>query len=620
MKLEFTAEEIRYYMDGKMDHHYYKECVAEAKKLEVHADGSYPECLIDERRPNEPEEVKAYRKKIWVPKTKPAFTRVYNSIQKIRRSSDWSIRYPNVKLARINEKETLEEYCEKQYPYFTSITNWVFQAMLRKYLIDPNGVALVFPLELQVAKNEYIKPFPLLFGSCDVVDFVPEDYAVLKDPVGCKYKVGNNWYDGFSYWFATTKKIYRYDQVNAKGKADLVIDYDHGLISLPVIPWKGSMIGNYGHYLRYESRLAGMIPELDEAAREYSDLQAGKVLHIYPERWEYTQNECISCKGKGQTTNPLWEPGSSFPCDTTCTSCQGRGYVAAGPYSKIMVRPIQGLEAGGQQIPLPPAGFVEKDVEIIKLMDAGVEQHIYNALAAVNMEFLANSPLATSGVSKAEDKYEAGNTVHSIAEDIVSFMDSLYDITAQYRYMVQYPNEIEEMLPVIAVPEKFDLVTSNDIGLQMKLAKEANANPTTINAMQVEYAHKKFQQEPEIRDRVALTIKLDPLAGLTEDEKMGRLSNKGITQLTYIISSNIQAFVQTAVDKDKDFASKTLEQQQAVITAMAQQIIDDQEAKILSLTNGVQPNTETDNESDQGISEDNTGGTAGSNAGTANAA
>lgn len=614
MKLEFTPEEIKAYIEGKWNRHYYDDCVKEAKKLEVHADGTYPTCLIDERRPNEPEDVKIYRQKIWVPKTKPAFTRVYNSIQKIRRSADWSIRYPDKEFSKIAEGETLEDYCEKNYPYFTSLTNWVFQALLRKYLIDPNGVAMIFPLSLDVQPNEYFQPFPLMFGSCDVIDFEPEDYAVLKDPVGCKFKQGNNWTDGFSYWFVTCERVIRYDQVSGKGKYDVVLDYTHGLNSLPVVAWKGSMVCHYGSQLKYESRLAGMIPELDEAAREYSDLQAGKVLHVFPERWEYTQNECLTCKGKGQVQNPLWEPGMSGSCDTQCNSCQGRGYIAAGPYSKIMVRPLSALEGTGQ-IPLPPAGFVEKDVEIIKLMDAGVEQHIYNALAAVNMEFLANSPLATSGVSKAEDKYEAGNTVHAIAEDVVSFMDEIYDLTARWRYITQYQNDIEKMLPVVAVPEKFDLVTANDIGEQLKIAKDANANPTTINAMQVEFAHKKFQQEPEVRDRVALTIKLDPLSGITEDEKMGRLSNKGITQLTYVISSNIQSFVQTAVDKDKDFSFKTLEQQQSVINAMAQTILDDQEAKKQSLINGVQPDTEEDNEGDQGIPADNssvpTGGYAG---------
>lgn len=587
-KLKFEIEEITAYINREWDHIYHQECVDEAQKMAVHADGKYPTKLIEERRPNEPLEVKEYREKIWIAKTKPTFTRVYNSLQKIRRSSDWSIKYPEQQLAGITDKESLEAYCEKDFPYFASVTNWVFQVMLRYYLIDPNGVVMLMPLETDVKANERVKPFPYIFDSCFVIDFVPEDYAVLKNPTGCKYKSGKSWVVGESYYFVTTTSIERWDQVSAKRKFELVMSYEHNLNELPVIPWKGSMVCHHGSYMKYESRIAGMLPELDEAVREYSDLQAAKVLHIYPERWEYTQNECTKCKGLGERRET--DPSGNF-VTSECTTCQGRGYIAAGPYSKIMVRPVQGLE-GAQQIPNPPAGYVEKDVEIIKLQEAGIEAHIYSALAAVNMEFLANAPLTTSGISKAEDRDEAGNTASSVAEDIVAFMDYMYDIIARYRYQYQYPNKIQELLPSIAVPEKFDLITATDIGEQMKLAKDANANPTTINAMQVEYAHKKFAQEPKVRDMVALTIKLDPLAGIIEGDKMIRLSNKGISQLTYIISSNIQKFVQQALEDDPKFADKPTKDQKVIIETMAQELLTEQEAEREKLLDGVQPDSE----------------------------
>lgn len=614
MRLDFTDEEVIGYINGQFNYCYYDDCVKEAKRMAIHADGDYPGCLIEERRPNEPQDVKDYRFKIWVPKTKPTFTRVYNSLQKIRRSSDWSVRYKDEEFSRIPEGETLEDYCEKNYPFFTSLTNWVFQVMLRKYLIDSNGAVMVMPMSFERPENEFYKPIPYVFGCEDVIDLVPEDYAVLRNPVGCKYKAGKSWEDGESYFFVTSTRLQRFDQVNGKRRFQEVLNYEHNLGVLPVIPWKGSLVCNYGPHMKYESRIAGMIPELDEAVREYSDLQAAKVLHTYPERWEFAQNECLKCKGKGQAREII----NGSPCDVTCETCEGRGYVATGPYSKIMVRPVQGLEAG-QQVPTPPAGYVEKDVEIIKLQEAGVEQHIYNALAAVNMEYLANSPLATSGVSKAEDKYEAGNMAHSVAEDIVSLMDSVYEVTAKWRYGLLYPsNEIEEMLPVVAVPEKFDLVTSNDIGAQLKIAQEGKANPTTINAIQVEYAHKKFQQEPKVRDMVALTIKLDPLAGILEEDKMSRLSNKGITQLTYIVSSNIQEFVQQAVEEDSEFIFKDLTEQKKVITGMAQKILDEQEAKRQELINGVQQDNQEDSESDQGLPADNSGSATGGDAGVTN--
>jgi hypothetical protein len=62
-----------------------------------------------------------------------------------------------------------------------------------------------------------------------------------------------------------------------------------------------------------------------------------------------------------------------------------------------------------------------------------------------------------------------------------------------------------------------------------------------------------------------LAYKLDPLPGITEDEKMTRLSNGGITETAYIISSNIIPFVQQAVYEAPDFYTKSLPDQLKVM-------------------------------------------------------
>jgi len=128
----FTTDEIKRYLKDGYAHAFYPDACKEAMKMAVHADGVMPKELIECRRPNEPLEVKEYREKIWIPKTKPPFTKVYNSLQKIRRSSDWNIAWPKDEFPRIAEGEDLRDYTEKNYPFFTSMTNWVFQVVLRQ--------------------------------------------------------------------------------------------------------------------------------------------------------------------------------------------------------------------------------------------------------------------------------------------------------------------------------------------------------------------------------------------------------------------------------------------------------------------------------------------------------
>lgn len=581
-KTVFAQDEINNYFKDLKDarHHYYGPCVEKALSMAVHADGVYPESLIDERRPNEPEEVKAYRKKIWKPKTKPTVNKVLSELQKIRRSSDWSIKYQLERFTKIAEEDNLEAYCEQDYPDFGSLTTWAFSLLLRKAMIDPNALLFVLPETFDVAENEYLSPVAQIYDSVDVIDFVPEDYAVLNDPTGSEYYNRAKKENGKAIYVITTIQILRYEQVNSKGDFKLIMELDHGLPILPVRCLKGVIVDQKGKNYLYESRIAGMIPELDEAVREYSDLQASKVLHIYAERWEYTQNECVTCKGTGKRQNPSWCEGcdNSIPAYITCDSPScNHGYVVAGPYSKLMVRPLTSLEntGGANQIPMPPAGYIEKDVEIVKIQGEGVRQHIYDAMSAINFEFLADVPLSQSGEAKKVDMDALNNTVHSIAEDIVSILDDVYKYIAYYRYKDLYSfDDIDEMLPKIPVPEKFDILTSSRTMEELTSSKNNKANPVIISALEIDYASKRFNNDPEVRDAVQLILKLDPLPNITEDDKMSRLSNKGITLETYVISSNIQPFIQKAINEEPKFVTMKLEEQKKKLAEYAKEVIE----------------------------------------------
>lgn len=585
-KLIFSQEEIDNYVKDKSTHIFYKDSKDIAEMMAVHADGGKnPDGtvtdrlakLLYERRPNEPLEVMEYRKKRFTPKTKPTFSKIFSSLQKIRRSSDWSIRFEG-EFSKIREGETLEEYTEENYPGFTSVTNWAFTLMLRKYLIDPNAVVYVAPVDQLVEATDFLQPIAQIFDSRNVIDFVQDDYAVLLNPTGSIYYSGGKPVKGRSFIICTTQQILVYDQVNGRGQYLLSEEksYDHGLGYLPAFKLKGILIEQVGNSFLYESRISGIIPELDEAITEYSDLQAAKVLHIYPERWEITQHECTKCKGTGLRQNPLYTgPGCGCEANITCDSCDGRAYKVTGPYSKILIKPA-GM--GEQNIPTPPAGYVEKDVEIVKLMEESVDAHIRNALSAINFEFLDKSPLAQSGVAKAFDSDEMSNTAHSIGEDIVAAMDNIYWLIALWRYKALYSvDEIMEMVPTIAVPEKFDILSAAHTQEEVKSAKESKTNPVIISALEIDYATRRFNADPEVRDRVQLILRLDPLPNVSEDDKMTRLSNKGITLETYVISSNIQEFVQRAIDEDERFVEADLESQKEKMVEYAQEVINSEE-------------------------------------------
>lgn len=586
-KLNFTPQDLKNYRKGDLRHVFYDRSCQTADAIKVHSEGLFDAALLRNRRPNEPIQVFEYRKMIFEAITKPSFTRVFSSLQKIRRSGDWNIDYGDKEneFTKISPGEKLSDYCEEDFPYFKSVTNWIFNLELRKYMIDANAVMLVMPLDTQPQENERLEPFPVIFDSHYVLDFREEDFCVLKNPAGTTYYSQGSPIQGESYYFVSTERIQRYDQADGRYNFNLNLDYVHELGFMPAQKLGGVIIDQAADQFFYESRIAAMVPELNEAMREYSDLQAAKVLHIYPERWEYSNIECPQCQGKARVINPVWVDDcvDCGPQWLECSTCHGTGiFKNAGPYEKMMIRPNNTGMGEAPTVPIPPAGFIEKDVEIIKIQDTGVTDHIYRALAAINFEFLANTPLNQSGTAKEVDKDELNNTVNSFAEDVVKTMDFLYKTIAYYRYGYQYgyDGEIDEMLPNIAVPVSYDLLGNYASQSTLVQARAAGANPVILNALEAEYASKVFYSNPEVKDNLLLELTLDPLPNVAQSDKVLMLTNKGIDQLTFTMSCSIHQFIQRALDEHTDFLKMDPGDQSNIIEGYAQEMIDAQLAAI----------------------------------------
>jgi len=77
--------------------------------------------------------------------------------------------------------------------------------------------------------------------------------------------------------------------------------------------------------------------------------------------------------------------------------------------------------------------------------------------------------------------------------------------------------------------------------------------------------------------------KIPSLSGITEDDKMSRLSNGGITKTDYIISSNINKFVDMAVEANKGFVEMDITKQRGIIETMAAAQLTAETANIVDI-------------------------------------
>ena len=559
-----TPELLKAYFKNGKTASTYKECVSLEKGLRVHADGIFPVDLLNDQRPSEPKNVMIYRKAIWQSITKETVSRITTCLSKIRRSSDWAVMYDDKNFSkRIAKEELPTQYFENRFPNFDSLTNWLFSVCLKDYLVDANAICVVMPIDFALEPTEYIKPYPVIFNSEQVLDYVVGDYCIIKSKDKSRYLADDSktvMTDGDIFWVVTYERITRYDQTDSKGTMTPVIDYVHGLGYMPAFKLGGVYLKSVDKNPIFESRINSIVPRLNKAAREDNDLDVSVVRHLFPEKWEFSSGDCKACHGIGKVPSANGE--------IVCGTCNGVGRIVTSPFQSHVITPAK-IE--DQQVPTPPAGYIDKDIEIVKLQDERIEKHMYKALASINMEFLSKTPMSESGIAKEVDRDELNNFVYSIAEDLVQIMDKIYFIGYDYRYMVIIPinEERHAMLPKVNVPEKYDMLSVNYLIDEYQKAKAAKMNPVIINKMEQDIATKKYSTDPDMAQEINTIIKLDPFSGMTSEDKMAYIQNRFITQQDAVISANIVQFVRQAKSEQDNFYLLPLKDQQAVMVKYA---------------------------------------------------
>jgi hypothetical protein len=241
--------------------------------IRLHANGETPGDIISRRRPNESEEVQSYRLQIYEPITKQTFNSVLQSLGKIRRSRDWAIKYSrDQKFPKIPQGETLEDYCESHFPYYTSVTNWLFSVMLKSTLVDANCAVLVLPLQPVADPLGYKQPYPTIFYADQIIEYLEGRFAIFKAAEQVQVNTGKTVVLSDKYYLITPSQVVPYVKQgdNWVALSDEIIT--HGLGYLPIIRPRCQFAKAVQEYNLFESRIAAMIPSLNEATREYSDL------------------------------------------------------------------------------------------------------------------------------------------------------------------------------------------------------------------------------------------------------------------------------------------------------------------------------------------------------------
>lgn len=577
--IELTDDLLMPYFTGTKRHAGFADAVKKYVDLRVHANGEFPSELINERRPNESDRVKKYRHSIYEPITADPVNRVITSLSKIHRSSDWIItHHPEQHPPTVADGEKLGDYMNRNFPFTESFEKWLFTVCLKSYLLDANGVILIRPLETEIPTNEFFQPFPFFYHSDQVIEFVPDELLIIA--IGevkstTKFIVVNN------------MVIQRWR--TAETGFVMESEFVHGLKKLPAIKAGGAFFKRIGEFMLHESRIAPMLPRLNDAAREYSDLQAEVVLHIHSEKWSWASEKCPTCRDGNGIPKGFVNDGSATK-KIVCPTCKGNKTVAASPYETTVIRATNS-NMGETNVPIPPSGYIQKQIDIVKIQDERISNHLFRALASINFQFLDQTPLNISGASKEIDRDELNNFVFSVADDLVRISKFCARIFAMYRFGSIIPDEskLTALLPDQRTPERFDLLSSNYLADEIKRLKDGNVNPVIVAKLESEYANRKFANNPEIRETIMTILEIDPLVGASDDEKMQRFQSGGVSRVDYIASVNINELVKSAMDADPSFIGKTRADKIAVIRLLAQKKSDEISRSRIVISDTIEP-------------------------------
>ena len=584
-----SAQQLKALFIGTRKSFIWMQSVQIYHKLRIHADGEVPIHLIRNARPNESDLVRKYRIRIYEPETVNPIERVFGVLEKIRRSPDWMMRFNEETTPKIIiPEETLQNYMVNNYPVYGSFENWLFEEALRNAGLDANSVIAIIPKSLKVEGGKYVEPIAQIFNANKVVDFLPDDYAVLKTDelssllppdlqqqklaasVAYSLNVENSSNDEFQnfenfaqaqVYYHVNTLVYEKWELTEAGTYQLTEQLVHGLSGLPVFQMPGKFVKRVGNNILKKSPIYAMVPHLNKAARESNDLDAGIIKHLHLQKWRINNTPCVKCSetGKVKTSSGVKQ----------CPDCKGTGMsTGTSPFDEVVIKPSS---LGTGTTPTPPVGYVNMDTAIITIQNDRVEKHIYRALESVNMEHLSDVQLNQSGLAKTMDKDEATTLVYMFGEYMSQIANNCAYWFNEIRYLNIVPNKDQRqaMLPVIPVPEKFDVINSSFLLSEYQTGKTAGLNSTILAEMQKEIAQKKFYANPKVAASVQTVMDLDPFPDKTIEEK-GLMESQGLaTKADIILSNYISDFVGQLIETDNNFLTKTKSQKREALMVLA---------------------------------------------------
>lgn len=559
---------------------YIKEAREIYEVLEYHFENEYPEKLLITQHPSEEAWMREYRRRRWQSPTMVATGRVYQFLQKIQQADDFKIRWTtDFEKTGIAEEvdgrdNTLKYYCDNKLPLYRDLEAWLFNSFLKTYLSDPNASVVVLPdfsefveSPEEVLTLDWAKPYPQIICIDDIL--LEDENFILFEVEDWKDRSKRKWKQ---YLAVTIEGLVLFRQIGPFHDQSpfQVFEIPFAFEYLPVIKVGNIIYEEEDGHLVYESVLSPCLPAWNEVLFRTDDLNILFAVHALPQKWALKLSACKTCNGTGFTLNREKHKNE-------CRECNGSGRASATPFSllEINIDRSSAVNPTPTIPPIPPAGYIERPVDSVKLFQDDIVVKEYQGYKAIGLEILGQVPSSQSGVAKEYDRKELNTFCYSVCVHLATvFKTAVYHILSQ-RYAplidsgILTQERIQANIPVLTIPTDFDVLTSAVVSDMLAKAVSGKFSPIIVNGIEMDYVEKLYGENSPQKTYLKLVTQLDPLPFKNSDEKALLLNSGGCSKRDYILSENLTSFVTKLMNQDPEWVNLPYEEQMSALYILA---------------------------------------------------
>jgi hypothetical protein len=535
----------------------YVEAVDMWDDVKIHSRGlMFPDKLFGKKAPNEDDLMYEYRRSIYEAITKPDYRKGCNNYNRVFNPQNYAIEGWG------NDENEFKNYSAKDYflnnfPYDDSIIAYFRSFVKSAKLEDPNGVIALW-IENYEAPDTELRETTGKIYNCDQVIKFDKDFALLMSDEKSVVKYYNKDAQiGFVFYIYDDTYIYRAMQVGNFSDYEFEIDiyFQHNLGYIPVAKLKGIEIETG----IYQSHIFDAIPPLNDILFDNSTLQASKISHAYPIKWE-VGDEC---------DNPACVSGFVREYDdeqhersVKCSMCGGTGKSGHNPLGVYTIKRGKGIE-DETPVPTPPLGFVSMDSSILEFLRSEIDRNTSKSFSFLGVDIsMTNAKGTDTALGKIIDREDLFSALLDFSNEIWDLLEFTIDFCGKVRYGVN-----TFVMPTIKKPTNFTIRTEQDITDEYAEANKNNLPDAIKSSMLNQYQNVRFGSDGQLKMILTLKQLIDRLY-LKGSDEIGRLK---ALNLVYgwecVLHDSFDTIIMQKVEEQSDYLNKNWREIQSDLIA-----------------------------------------------------